>query len=193
MFGTNFVIPALICEESLCGKVYGRTDRRTDACNQRQYPFGLRLQGVKTNWERKNTTAALYKPTAQCWVSFNPARNLITGKVRTTFSSRGRLSTHLTTVVPGAQLLSSQNWGQLARRYHGNQEFSASPLRWVSSWRSGHSGLPAFRPGRRYRAWNPRPPGLGRKRQPATWRHDHRGWASATQHSWRLLESNRQN
>ena len=45
MFGANLVIPGQIRDELSCrqGKVYGRTDRR----RQRQYPFGLKGQGVK--------------------------------------------------------------------------------------------------------------------------------------------------
>ena len=62
MFGANLVILAQICDELSCGqgKVYGqtdwwmerwtdrRTDRQTDRYGQRQYPFGLKGQGVKT-------------------------------------------------------------------------------------------------------------------------------------------------
>ena len=46
MLGANLVIPAQICDELLWrqGKVYGRTDRR----RQRQFPFCLKGQGVKT-------------------------------------------------------------------------------------------------------------------------------------------------
>ena len=49
MFTANLVIPAQICDELSCGqgKVYGWTDRQMDRRRQRQYPFGLKGQGVK--------------------------------------------------------------------------------------------------------------------------------------------------
>ena len=48
IFGANMVIPAQTCDELLCveGKVYRRTDGQTDRCRRRQYPFGLKGQGV---------------------------------------------------------------------------------------------------------------------------------------------------
>ena len=50
MFGANLVIPAQICDELSCGQgnVYGRMDRQTGRHKQRQYPFGLKVQRVKT-------------------------------------------------------------------------------------------------------------------------------------------------
>ena len=57
MFGANLVILAQIYDELSCGqgKVYGQADgrtdgqfdRKTDRHRQRQYPFGLKGQGVK--------------------------------------------------------------------------------------------------------------------------------------------------
>ena len=46
MFGANLVILADLCDDLSRGqgKVHGRTDRR----RQRQYPFGLKGQGVKS-------------------------------------------------------------------------------------------------------------------------------------------------
>ena len=58
MFGANLVIPAQICEEFSCGqcKVHGETDGRTDGQTdrrwQRQYPFGLKGQMIKTQHSR---------------------------------------------------------------------------------------------------------------------------------------------
>ena len=54
MFVANLVILAQIYDELSCrqGKVYGRTDKtdgRTDRRRQRQYPFGLKGQGVKNH------------------------------------------------------------------------------------------------------------------------------------------------
>ena len=54
MFGANLVVPAQTCDALFCGqwKVYGqtdgRTDRQTDRRRQRQNPFGLIGQEVKT-------------------------------------------------------------------------------------------------------------------------------------------------
>ena len=50
MFGANLMIPAQIFDELSCGqgKVYGQTDGQTDIHRQRQYPFGLKGQRVKT-------------------------------------------------------------------------------------------------------------------------------------------------
>ena len=50
MFDANLVIVDQICDELLCeqDKVYGRTDGQRDRRRQRQYPFGLKGQGVKT-------------------------------------------------------------------------------------------------------------------------------------------------
>ena len=52
MFGANLVIPTQICDELSCGqgKVYGRTVGQTDRRRQRQYPFGLKGQRVKTEY-----------------------------------------------------------------------------------------------------------------------------------------------
>ena len=53
IFRTNLMIPAQICNELSCrqAKVYARKDRQmdgqTDRQRQRQYPFGLKGQGVK--------------------------------------------------------------------------------------------------------------------------------------------------
>ena len=49
MFAANLVIPAQICDELTRGQgeVHGRTDRQMDRRRQRQYPFGLKGQGVK--------------------------------------------------------------------------------------------------------------------------------------------------
>ena len=55
MVGANLVIPAQICDELSCeqARVYGQTDGRTDRPTgrrrQRQYPFGLNDQVVKTD------------------------------------------------------------------------------------------------------------------------------------------------
>ena len=50
MFGANLVIPAQNSDELSCGqsKVCGRTDGQTDSRRQRQYPFGLQGERVKT-------------------------------------------------------------------------------------------------------------------------------------------------
>ena len=52
MFGAYLVILVQICDDLSCGqgKVHAQTDRRTDRRRQRQYPFGLKSQGVKKLW-----------------------------------------------------------------------------------------------------------------------------------------------
>ena len=52
MFGANLVILAEICDDVSCrqAQVYGQTDGRADGrtdTRQRQYPFGLKDQGIK--------------------------------------------------------------------------------------------------------------------------------------------------
>ena len=65
MSGANLVILDQICDELSCGqgKVYGRTDRQTDRRidrrRQRQYPFRLKGQGVKTMNVTDNPTLIL--------------------------------------------------------------------------------------------------------------------------------------
>ena len=66
MFGANLVFPTQICDESSCrqDKVYGRTDRQAVRRTDRQYPLGLKGQGVKCIWKCRpqNIGQSVYTP-----------------------------------------------------------------------------------------------------------------------------------